>query len=277
MLIIGIIAGALLIWLLYGYLSNYHLVTTTFTVPVDESVDGHTFVHLSDLHCCRFGKDNQRLLAAVESARPEAVFITGDMVTKNMSTGNKKVQRVLLFLETLCKKYPVYYADGNHEIRLKDYAGYREELSRIGVRLAVDGVFDFPVGGINLYALELPITWFRTKNEMKLADIKAYIDKEKSKDEAMSILLAHDPGYFETYAEWGADLSLSGHLHGGILRLPVIGGVFSPYLRLFPRYDAGMYEKDGRRMIVSRGLGTHHVKLRWFNPPEMIIIKLRSK
>ena len=274
MLILGILAGLLLIWLLYGFLSNYRLVTTTFSIPVNEALSGHTFVHLSDLHCCRFGNENRRLLDRIDSAEPEVIFITGDMVTKHMSTSDKRVQQVLRFLQKLSERYPVYYVDGNHEIRLKDYENYREELLRIGVRLPVDGVFEHPVDGICLYGLELPITWYRIADKLKLSDIKAFIDKEKTQAGTMSILLAHDPGHFETYTEWGADLTLCGHLHGGVLRLPFVGGVFSPYLKMFPRYDAGLYEKDGKRMLVSRGLGTHHIKFRWFNPPEVCVIKL---
>jgi hypothetical protein len=94
----------------------------------------------------------------------------------------------------------------------------------------------------------------------------------KPNDDSFRLLLAHHPCYFDAYAGWGADLTLSGHLHGGIVRLPFFGGVVSPQIRLFPRYDKGMYTMDGKKMIVSAGLGSHTIKLRINNPPELIII-----
>ena len=94
------------------------------------------------------------------------------------------------------------------------------------------------------------------------------------KEDKFSILLAHNPEYFKSYAKWGADLTVSGHIHGGIMRLPLIGGVISPSLRLFPKYDSGEFEENGKKMILSRGMGLHHIKLRFFNRPEISVIKI---
>lgn len=87
-------------------------------------------------------------------------------------------------------------------------------------------------------------------------------------------MIAHNPEYFEAYAGWGADLTVSGHVHGGVMRLPFLGGVISPRLTLFPKYDGGMFERNGRFMVVSRGLGTHTLPIRIFNPGELIMIEL---
>ena len=94
------------------------------------------------------------------------------------------------------------------------------------------------------------------------------------KKDTFSILIAHNPEYFPYYAAWGADLTVSGHIHGGIMRLPWIGGVISPSLRLFPKYDSGEFEENGKKMILSRGMGLHHIKLRFFNRPEISVIKI---
>lgn len=91
-----------------------------------------------------------------------------------------------------------------------------------------------------------------------------------------NLLIAHNPDYFDAYADWGADLTVSGHVHGGLMRLPFLGGVISPKLRLFPHYDGGRFEKDGKEMILSRGLGTHTLPIRIFNPGEMVVIRLRK-
>ena len=78
--------------------------------------------------------------------------------------------------------------------------------------------------------------------------------------------------YFDYYAKWGADLVLSGHVHGGLLRLPIIGGVISPQIKLFPKYTGGLYKLNKAVMIVSRGLGTHTIRFRFFNPPELVVV-----
>ena len=94
------------------------------------------------------------------------------------------------------------------------------------------------------------------------------------KKDVYEILLAHNPEYFEEYAAWGADLVLSGHVHGGIMRLPVLGGVISPKLVLFPKYDGGRFEEKNATMILSRGLGMHTLPIRIFNPAELVVIHL---
>ena len=90
----------------------------------------------------------------------------------------------------------------------------------------------------------------------------------------VSLLIAHNPDFFEAYAEWGADLVVSGHVHGGLMRLPVLGGVISPAIRLFPVYDGGEFKKDKAVMILGRGLGTHTLPIRIFNPGELVVIDL---
>jgi hypothetical protein len=95
--------------------------------------------------------------------------------------------------------------------------------------------------------------------------------------EEFSILIAHNPDYFDDYARWGADLTLSGHIHGGLVRLPFLGGVLSPKLKLFPKYDYGYFETGGKRMIITGGLGAHNPKIRINNPPELVIVTMKTE
>ena len=92
-----------------------------------------------------------------------------------------------------------------------------------------------------------------------------------------NILLAHNPNYFPVYARWGADLTFSGHIHGGMIRLPLVGGLLSPETLLFPKYDGGSYQIDDKTMILSRGLGRGSMGLRLFNPPEIVTVILAGK
>ena len=91
------------------------------------------------------------------------------------------------------------------------------------------------------------------------------------------ILLAHSPLYFKNYAAWGADLTLSGHFHGGTVRLPVLGGVMTPQYQFFLPWCAGDFQMKGSRMIVSRGLGTHSINIRFNNKPQLVVIQLKKK
>ena len=98
------------------------------------------------------------------------------------------------------------------------------------------------------------------------------IDKDK-----FNILLSHNPLYFETYEKWGADLIFSGHIHGGLINIPFIGGLLSPERKLFPKYSGGDYNINDSKMIVSRGLGYSTINLRVFNNPEICVVELKVK
>ena len=91
------------------------------------------------------------------------------------------------------------------------------------------------------------------------------------------LLIAHNPDYFEDYARWGADLVLSGHVHGGIMRLPLLGGVIAPSYTLFPKYDGGVFYEGNATMLLGRGLGSHTLPFRFFNPAELYEVQLLPK
>ena len=98
----------------------------------------------------------------------------------------------------------------------------------------------------------------------------------KSDIRKCNLLIAHNPDYFSEYAKWGADLTLSGHVHGGIMRLPWLGGVLSPSYRLFPKYDGGVFRENGAIMLLGRGMGSHTIPLRFFNPAQLYEVTLKS-
>ncbi|WDC83435.1 hypothetical protein PL321_11895 [Caloramator sp. mosi_1] len=98
----------------------------------------------------------------------------------------------------------------------------------------------------------------------------------KIDDRTYNILLTHNPLYFKTYSSWGADLTLCGHIHGGIIRIPFIGGFLSPERVFFPKYNAGKYEINNNILIVNRGLGNGDFGLRFNNRPEVTVITLSN-
>lgn len=240
------------------------------------------FLLLSDLHNKSFGEKNIRLLCAIDEQKPDAVLIAGDMYTSSSSADNSGAAG---FVSALAGKYPVYYGMGNHEHKTRLYpedfgSMYEDYMSRVkkaGTRLLINQRVSLPAYNMDLFGLEIDQTYYQklTKPSME----KSYLDRllGKADPEKFNLLIAHNPDYFETYADWGADLTVSGHVHGGLMRLPVLGGVISPRLRLFPRYDGGRFERDKKVMILGRGLGTHTLPIRIFNPGELVVIHLKKR
>lgn len=240
-------------------------------------------VMLSDLHNYRYGRDNTQLLAAIEEASPDAVMLVGDMITANK---REKFDRTIQFLKTLKEKYSVYYAYGNHEqkISLKkerfgDYGErFEQALKETGIEPLRNGHVSIPSAGITVYGLEVAHDDYYqrfTTNPMPDGYIEGLLGKKDASSYA--VLLAHNPEYFPEYAKWGADLVLSGHIHGGIIRVPFLGGVISPAIRFFPKYDGGLFHEGESDMVLSRGIGTHSPVVRLFNPAELIVVELQPE
>ena len=236
-------------------------------------------VLLADLHNKEYGHQNFRLLDAVDAAGPDIILCAGDMITSVEGISMVPAQE---FVQTLAEKYPFYYANGNHEHRIyrqpDDYGmmgeQYRGFLKSCDIVLLENERILLPDRGIEIIGLDLPKCWYKKFKTplMTKKEIESIVKIPQSN--TFSILLAHNPVYFDAYAAWGADLVLSGHVHGGVMRLPFLGGVLSTAFTLFPKYDGGLFEKSGSRMIVSRGLGSHTIPVRVFNPAELVVIDI---
>lgn len=239
-------------------------------------------VLLSDLHNKSFGKDNKRLIEAIEKVDPDFIVIAGDMMTSN---GEKTRCFVpVKLLRHLASQYPVYYGNGNHEYRMKVYKKvyrdmydkYKKELTSCGVCFLENESVYLPGTNIELFGLEIEKYYYKRFYRRPMDD--DYIESQigKNNESHFELLVAHNPDYFDKYAQWGADLTVSGHVHGGVMKLPMVGGVISPMMHLFPKYDGGLFEEYGKQMILSRGLGMHTIPIRIFNPGELVIIHLKQ-
>lgn len=241
-------------------------------------------VFLTDLHNNSYGKNNEKLLGAVKCQKPDLILLGGDMLVGKSDISTKIAEEFVKKLTEIC---PVYYANGNHEQRMKiyperfgiKYQEYKTSVEQSGVQFLenehIDLVFD--ACPIQIHGLEIPREGYKKfrKTFVSLEQIEERIGKADSSK--YQILLAHNPIYADTYLEWGADLILSGHLHGGIVRLPGLGGVITPQFRLFPKYSGELTVKDGKSVVVSKGLGTHTIKIRFLNPAEMVVLHLQGK
>lgn len=257
------------------------LVTDRYEIR-SEKIRGKekTFVFLTDLHDKEFGTENSRLLAAVRRVRPDAVFIGGDMM---VAKGKADLSVSLKLIRDLAKEFPVYCGNGNHEIRMRretdvygsSYREYRTALQRSGVVYLTDS--RVPVGeDIVLYGLDLPMKYYRPGTPvMEKGFVKRVLGEPNR--EKFSILLAHSPLFFGEYADWGADLTLSGHFHGGTIRIPGAGGLMTPQYQFFyPRCAGEFRDENGRRMIVGRGLGTHSVNIRLNDKPQVVVVTIKK-
>lgn len=237
---------------------------------------GFRILHLSDLHTKRFGKDYEKLIAKIKPLNPDIIFFTGDLISRS----EKKISRKVILMKRLMKIAPVYYSLGNHEVDNKDVAKKLcEELMAIGVHVLINSreILERENQKIQIFGLALesyfyknPDGSFKNLPQVTRAEITELCGKND--DDLFSILLAHSPLPFDEYEKWGADLVLSGHMHGGIIRIPISNkGVLSPERVFFPDFTEGVFRKFGANMVVSRGLG----KFRVFNPSEIVLISLK--
>ena len=249
---------------------------------------------LSDLHNWTYGQGNETLLESIRSEEPDLILVGGDMLV-----GKEKgvFDNALDFLRALPEICPVICANGNHEQRVKEdtktygdvYAGYKKALKDSGIHVLENESIRVELGSRDLviYGLELPSASYKKfkKSPLTPREISGYFgltEEESGKyragagkeEKSYKILLAHNPAYMEAYLDWGADMVLSGHLHGGLIRVPGLGGIVTPQGFLFPKYSGEITQEGERTVIVSRGLGTHTLNIRLFNPPELISIQL---
>lgn len=239
------------------------------------------YVFLSDLHNHVYGDKNEKLLAEIRSQNPDVILIGGDMLVGKEQVGYTPA---LEFVSALCEICPVYYANGNHEQRMKEkpekyenaYKDYKKALAASGVHFLENESTEILSGEerVRISGLELPMETYEKlkKHKVKAEDVKDALGAADKN--SFQILLAHNPEYCDAYLEWGADLILCGHLHGGLICLPNGRSVITPQFHLFPKYAGEMTVKNGQTVVVSRGLGTHTVNIRLFNPAEVVVLHL---
>ena len=239
-IIIGILVAAVLLVFAEMYRELHTFRVTRYQVASPKLAGEKTWVFLSDLHNQVYGVNNCRLIDAVKKESPDLILIGGDML---VGKNGHSYEPALACVKELVKIAPVYYANGNHEERMKlkpqkydqSYALYREKLLNLGVHLLEnESTVLSDESKVRLTGLEIPLECYThlKRREMPEGAIKERIGNRDP--EAFQVLLAHNPSYMKEYLAWGADLILSGHLHGGMVRIPGIGGVIGPDFVLFP-------------------------------------------
>lgn len=243
-------------------------------------------VLLSDLHDHSFGHDNERLIRKIEELNPDYIFIAGDLFNATHHSKNQNAIQLLRSLSAMKNvnfEGRIFLSKGNHELKGIKYSksyhgimqGLKEAESLYGVHILDDSTIT--EREINIAGLSLSTSYYDRKNPKKFSvtDMK---ERLGAMDESRPLLLlAHTPEHAFVYEEYGADLVLSGHYHGGIARLPFVGGVISPRLRLFPKMEGGLKKHGETTYIISRGLSFHTIPIRFLNPGELVVFESENR
>jgi predicted MPP superfamily phosphohydrolase len=247
----------------------YNLETPKFTEKSSIKI-----VLIADLHSTIYGENQEPLVNKIKRQNPDLILLSGDIVDDKIPILGTK-----LLLSGIRNIAPVYYVTGNHEYWSNDIQAIRNELELYGVIILSDRYEKIVVGGneIIIAGIEDP-------------DKKLYEDPEYDQAEGMKeafeeldgihlykILLAHRPENIEYYKNYSFDLILSGHTHGGQVRLPfIMNGLYAPDQGFFPKYAGGIYKHGNLNHIISRGLSVDPRIPRIFNPPELVVIVIGS-
>ena len=246
-----------------------------YEVPIKGIKSDAVIVCISDLHSKEYGRNNQILIERIKEHKPDAIFADGDMISRDASDG--EVQKFADLLKKLLEIAPVYYSTGNHEIDYMDEHGEMllDKISATGAVVLYDNYVETVVAG-NTVRIGGTSGHYRDINWEEQLDYA--MQEEIGNSDVPSVVLMHMPENMvkdSARKNWDADLYISGHTHGGVVRLPLIGGIVAPTQGFFPEYDYGQYLVDGRlNLIITSGLSGYEWFPRVFNRPEICVITL---
>ena len=257
---------AIIVWIAWA---NKALTLNPYIISgkrLPKAFDGFRIVQISDLHNAEFGKNNEKLLAMIEKAKPNIIVITGDMIDSRRTN----VEKALDFAKQAVKIAPCYYVTGNHEYRIpEDYKKLKEGLLSLGIPILENDRAEIEYNGEKITLIGVQDPNFGT-------DIHSCLNDLKSEYDGYTVLLSHRPELFGTYVDNDMDLVFTGHAHGGQFRLPLIGGLYAPHQGIFPEYDDGLYTHGNTNMIVSRGLGNSAFPFRFNNRPDLVLVEFQA-
>jgi predicted MPP superfamily phosphohydrolase len=258
---------------------NAHISAESYSVALQNLGGPVRIVLLSDLHGKSFGRDDSRLIAKIGEQTPDVIFLDGDMIDRSADSAD--VQELLRLIKRLHEIAPVYFAPGNHELEyMQTDTSLLTQVAEAGAVVVNDSYAEVTLAGQPLRiggTMGHAFYFGRSEEEFSSSPeyqfLKAFEDTDVPK-----ICLAHMPDTFifnGAYNLWNVDLILSGHTHGGLIRLPFIGGLYAPMQGWFPEYDQGYFRLgEHMQMVITSGLAGHGMIPRINNPPEIVVIDL---
>lgn len=261
-----ILAALPVLAILLCFIGNELLVTRSYEISGDkipEGFDGFRIVQLTDYHNKHTFLGH--LCDKVRAESPDIIVVTGDIIDSSRTD----IEQALELADGLTKIAPVYYVTGNHELRLsdKEYSKLLDGLRERGVRCLCNESVTLESNGD-----EITLIGLDGSGTGELSRLSAEADNN------FRIVLSHYPEDIEQYSASGAELILTGHAHGGQVRIPFTDiGLFSPGEGFLPEYTRGIYELGDTKMLVSAGIGNSSAPVRIFNPPEIVLLTLKGK
>ena len=262
-------------------LSNICIKISEYNIDLSELSGSARVVVISDLHGKEYGRDNKRLLDKISEQNPDAIFVVGDMLDDNdAENGFSKTTKMLNDLLDIA---PVYFAYGNQE---KEYSGdildgFVNTITENGIIVLDDSFVDCEINGQKIRiggTMGHAFPFGRTMEEFESSDEYIFL-KDMEKTDLPTIVLAHMPDTFifnGAHNYWSnIDLVVSGHTHGGVVRLPFVGGLYAPMQGFFPEYDYGFYMLGEKmQMVITSGLSGYKFIPRFLNLPEICVLNL---
>lgn len=256
-----IIGGLGTLAYLYFDLHSVAVKQYTMTVPdLPREFEGFTILHLTDLHSKEYGANQKHLLELINQQSFDMVAITGDFVDKR----DQSVHPALSLIDGLISK-PVFFVPGNHEWST-DFR-IRSALVDHGAKILLNANFKYIKGNSHIWIVGVDDPYSRRDNLNKALS---------GVDSQPKVLLAHAPNIFQKAIQADVNLALVGHTHGGQVRLPLIGAIVAPGQGYFPKYDYGQFVANNTNMIINCGLGESVLPIRFYNRPEIVLVKLVS-
>lgn len=277
-ILIIIISAALITGIVSAVVCSGSLKVEQYSLSIDNIETPVKLVCISDLHSKEFGDNNSDLLALIEQQKPDAILADGDMINRYASESD--VQNFINLLENLLKIAPVFYSTGNHEVDYMETHGedLLQQIADTGAVVLYDNYVETEIAG-NTIRIGGSSGHYRSSNWTKKQDYA--MQKEIGDSDLPAIVMMHMPENLvldSARKDWNADLYVSGHTHGGVIRLPFVGGVYAPSQGFFARYDYGQYLVDDRiNLIITSGLAGYEWMPRVFNRPEICVITLQAK
>jgi len=258
--------------------SNSRLVTVEYKLRYDNLppvFDGYRIVLLADLHGAEHGTDNEKLVDQIRAANPDIIAVAGDLADKYQP--GKPVEKQIEIARTLFNQLtviaPVYYVTGNHDWETEVRTPLFKMLEETDVDVLRNQYKPLTIGSetIILAGVEDP------HGPADMIKPDELIRRIKDREDAEFIIVMYHRNYdLMVFSNLGVDLVLSGHAHGGMVRLPFTDGLVGPQLEFLPTYTSGVYTMGNTNMVVTRGLGNHLGWTRFLNNPQVVVVELQT-
>ena len=296
-LIFSILLIVIVVLLINGIINQGVYVTSIdlYNDNIPEELMGYKIMQITDVHSIRSKEQGNEIINKIKKEDPNVIFFTGDLIdAEHYSMENTKYKNeevdipeklTIDFCEELSKIAKVYFVYGNHELMLLDDPEeniFKKELESFGITILNNKIEYIKLGEeeYRLVGIQDPATLYKDKKYAFIGES----NKERAESilhdlfldqrDVFTIVLSHRPEYFDLYKKYDIDIAFTGHAHGGIMRIPFVGGIYAHAQGWMPKYTAGIHKDTRLNMIVGRGIGNSTIDLRIFNPPELVLTTL---